>query len=188
MCRISSSVAKPGLVRHTGIEPYIAFGELSNSPSQRCEQLKAAFERAGVRAEIPADIQAAMWEKFVFIAAVSGLGAAAGAPLGVLRSVPETRNLLVQAMEETAAVGRAKGVNLSSAMVPRTLAHIDGMLAGVTASMQRDIAEGCPSELDSQNGAVVRMGNQAGIPTPVHNFLYGILLPKEMKARGALEY
>ncbi len=186
LCRISSSIAAPGVVRHTGIDPYIAFGELSNRPSPRCEQLKAAFERGGVWVEIPPDIHAAMWQKFVFIAAISGVGAAAGAPVGVLRSVPETRNLLVSAMEETVAVAQALGVNITLAVVPHIMANIDNMAPDVTASMQRDILAGRPSELDSQNGAVARLGKQAGVPTLVHDTLYGLLLPKELKARGML--
>lgn len=187
LCRISSAIVEPGVVRHTGIEPMIAFNELSNRPSLRVEELKAAFDRAGVKADIPADIHAAMWEKFVFIAAISGVGAAAGAPVGVLRGVPETRRMLVQAMKETVAVARAMGVNISNNVVQLTMANIDGMAPGVTASMQRDILEGRPSELEYQNGSVVRMGKQAGVATPVHDCLYSILLPKELKARGELE-
>jgi 2-dehydropantoate 2-reductase len=85
LCRIASHVAGPGYIRHTGIEPAIAFGELDNRPSDRAERLKTAFEKAGVRADIPVDIQAAIWEKFIFIASISGLGAVTGAPVGVTR-------------------------------------------------------------------------------------------------------
>jgi 2-dehydropantoate 2-reductase len=176
------------VVRHAGIEPTIAFNELSNRSSPRVEQLKAAFDHAGVKADIPADIHAAMWEKFVFIAAISGVGAAVGAPAGILRSVPETRQMLIQAMEETVAVAQAKGVNLSHDLAERIMANIDGMAPGVTASMQRDILEGRPSELEYQNGSIVRMGKQTGVPTPVHECLYSILLPKELKARNKIEF
>ena len=68
------------------------------------------------------------------------------------------------------------------------MAFIDNMGAGVIASMHRDILEGRPSELESQNGAVVRMGKDLGVPTPVHNFLYTCLLPQEKRARGELAY
>jgi len=95
LCQISALVAGPGLIRHVGIEPYIAFGELEGQgPSTRAERLRAAFERAGVNAEIPKDIQAALWNKYLFIAAFSGVGAVTRAPIGVIRSLPETRALL----------------------------------------------------------------------------------------------
>ncbi len=188
LCRISALVAGPGHIRHVGIEPYIAFGELDGSPSPRAERLRSAFTRANVTVEIPVDIQAAMWEKFVFIAAIGGVGAAARAPLGVLRSVAETRQMLLQALEEIVAVAQARGVKLGQDTAARTLATIDGMPAGVNASMARDIIDGRPSELFAQNGAVVRMGKEAGVPTPVHSALYASLLPQELKARGELQY
>ena len=53
--------------------------------------------------------------------------------------------------------------------------------------MQRDSVEGRPSELELQNGAVVRLGLEVGAPTPVNTFIYYSLLPQEMKARGQLE-
>jgi 2-dehydropantoate 2-reductase len=54
--------------------------------------------------------------------------------------------------------------------------------------MQRDIMAGRPSELDAWNGAVVRLGREAGVPTPVHEALYGILLPQELRARGEIRF
>ena len=188
LCRISALIAAPGHIRHVGVEPYIAFGELDRGPSERSELLRAVFERAGVQVEVPADIHVALWEKFVFIAAISGVGGVARSPLGVLRSVPETRQMLAKAMQEIVAVAKARGVNLSPGLVARTLAFIDGSPFGVNASMQRDITEGRPSELHYQNGAVVRMGRKLGVPTPVNACIFASLLPQEMRARGELQY
>ena len=188
LCRISALIAAPGHIRHVGVEPYIAFGELDRGPSERSELLRAVFERAGVQVEVPVDIHVALWEKFVFIAAISGVGGVARAPLGMLRSVPETRQMLAKTMQEIMAVARARGVPLSPDLVARTLAFIDGSPFGVNASMQRDIAEGRPSELHYQNGAVVRMGHKLGVPTPVNAFIFASLLPQEMRARGELQY
>jgi 2-dehydropantoate 2-reductase len=186
MCQISALVAAPGEIHHVGIEPYVAFGELTGAPSQRAGHLRQAFERAGVKVEVPGDILAAMWTKFMFIASISGMGAVTHAPVGTVRSLPETRELLVRALQEVLAVAQARGVRLSPDAAAQRLAFIDSLPAGVTASMQRDIANGRPSELESQNGAVVRMGRQLGVPTPVHDFLYACLLPQERKARGEL--
>lgn len=187
LCRISAMVVAPGHIRHVGIEPYIAFGELDNQPSQRCERLRQAFERAGVWVEVPEDIHAAMWQKFVFIAAISGVGAVTRQPIGVVRAIPETRRLLIEAMQESVAVARARGVRLPADLVEKTLADIDRLPPGATASMQRDIIEGRPSELEAQNGALARLGVESGVPTPVHAFLYAALLPQEKQARGELE-
>jgi 2-dehydropantoate 2-reductase len=170
--------------QHLGIEPFIAFGELDGQVTARVEALRRAFEQAQVKVEVPTDIQAAMWEKFIFIAAISGVGAVTRLPAGDFRSVPESRQMLEAAIAEVVAVARSRKINLPENIAQRTLALIDGLAPSVTASMQRDIMEGRPSELGAQNGAVVRMGLQAGVPTPVHAYIYASLLPQELKARG----
>lgn len=188
LCQISAMIVAPGHIRHVGIEPYVAFGELDGKPSPRAERLRQAFERAGVKAEIPPNIQVAMWEKFLFIAAISGLGAVTRAPAHIFRSLPQTRQLLEQALQEIVAVAQARGINLNQEAVQRRLAFIDSLPEGVTASMQRDIMDGRPSELEAQNGAIVRMGQKLGVPTPVHTFIYASLLPQELRARGQVRF
>jgi 2-dehydropantoate 2-reductase len=95
LCRIIGYLVAPGQLRHAGAEPYIAFGPLDPSTRDRAEALRAAFGRArGVVVEIPSDIRAAMWSKFLFIAALSGVGALTRAPVGILRDQPECRRLL----------------------------------------------------------------------------------------------
>lgn len=188
LCQISSLVAGPGHIRHVGIEPHVVFGELDGRSSQRVERLKQAFERAGVSVAVPADILSAMWDKFLFIASISGVGAVARAPAGVLRRLPETRRLLEQAMQEILTLAHACQIALPEEAVTKRMAFVDGLPAAVVASMQRDIMEGRPSELNSQNGAVVRMGLETGTPTPTHTFLYHSLLPQELRARGEINF
>lgn len=183
LCRIISMVVGPGHIHHAGAEPSIAFAELDNRPSPRAELLRDAFVRAGVSAQVPPDIYAAVWEKFLFIAPVSGVGAVTRATLGAIRSVPETRKLLTEAMREVYEVARAGNVALAEDTVTKVLGFVDKLPPDGTASMQRDIQEGRPSELESQNGAVVRLGRKAGVKTPVHEFLYASLLPAEQLAR-----
>lgn len=185
LCHISVFVEGPGHIRHVAIQPHIAFGELDGQPSERVERLRQTFARAqGLAVEVSADIRVVLWEKFLFIAAISGVGAVTRQPAGVIRSVAETRDMLLRAMEEVAAVAEARGIALSPGIVQKTMAFIDNMPSATMASMQRDIIEGRPSELDAQNGAVVRLGREAGIPTPTHEFIYASLLPGELKARG----
>jgi 2-dehydropantoate 2-reductase len=102
-----------------------------------------------------------------------------------VRSLPETRALLVAAMEEIAKVARARGVKLAPDAVARALELVDRMPAEATASMQRDVQAGRPSELEDQTGAVVRLGREASTPVPVHALLYAVLLPQEAAARRA---
>jgi 2-dehydropantoate 2-reductase len=185
LCRISVFIAAPGHIKHVGVPPYIAFGELDNSQSERIESLYRIFSSLqGVTAEVPADITAAMWEKFIFISGTSGIGALTRQPVGEYRTNPESRKMLYDAMSETATVAHVRGVNISPTFVKETMQRIDNLPPQMLASMQKDMMEGHPSELNEQTGAVIRMGKATGVPTPTHEKIYVELLPLEQKARN----
>lgn len=184
LCHLFAWVESPGVVKHVGDLLRVTMGERRGGGSPRLERLAAALRAAKVDAVVSPDVEAATWEKFLFIDAFGSVGAATRAPVGQVRSLPESRALLRAAMEETAAVGRARGVRLPPDAVDKALALIDGVRPDSTASMQRDIQGGRPSELFDQTGAVVRLAAAAGVDAPVHRFLYAALLPQETAARG----
>ncbi len=185
LTRIISEVAAPGEIRHVGVDPYVALAEWDGSASPRAEALVAAFVQAGVDAEIPPDIDAALWHKFLFVCSLGGVCAVCRMPLGPVRANPASRDLLRRAMEEIAAIAAARGITLPPDAVDRALEIFDSFPPEGTSSLQRDIAAGIPSELDAWNGAAVRMGAESGVPTPVHSFIHAALLPSEMAARGS---
>lgn len=185
LCRIISSVAAPGRIRHGGLEPLVMLGEFDGSPfSANARALAEALRTAGVVIGMPPDMRAALWEKLLFIAAVSGVGAVARASIGEIRQCDPTRELLRQVMEEVQDVAVKRGIRLAPDIVQRTMAFVETIPANGTASMQRDMAEGKPSELEAIIGVVVRYGDQAGIATPAIDYIYASLLPQEKKARG----
>jgi 2-dehydropantoate 2-reductase len=179
----------PGAIRHVGARPRLALGERgprAGKPSARVDALAAALIRAGVDVSVVDDVVRAAWEKFLLIEPWGAVAAAARAPIGVVRSVPETRAVLLAAMEELAATGRALGVALTPDAVARTLRLLDAVTPEGTASMQRDLGAGRASELRDQTGSVVRLAHAAGVPVPIHELLLGVLLPQEEAARGRL--
>jgi 2-dehydropantoate 2-reductase len=185
LCRVLAFVEGPGHIRHAGVTPYVAFGELDGARTARVESLREAFLRTrGVSPEVPADIGVAMWSKFLFIAALGGVGALTREPIGVIRSKAESRALLMQALEEISTVAAGHRIALPADTVAKTLAFVDGLPEDGTASMQRDIMQGRPSELEAQVGAVVRLGERLGVEVPVHRMIYEALLPLERLARG----
>lgn len=183
LCRIMAQRAAPAQIEHVGAEPEILLGALDPRAEPAAAALGAAFAESGVRCVVRADIAAAIWDKMAFIASLGGIGAAARAPVGVLRSTAETRSLLAQAMHEVCAVAAAHQVVLPADLPARTLAYIDTLPAHGTSSMQRDIAAGLPSELDALVGAVARLGQAAGVDTPIFRTLHACLLPAELRAR-----
>ncbi len=175
----------PGRVKQIGAAPRLVMGERPGAPlGARLEVLAAALAAAGVKAELAPDVAAAAWEKALLIGTLGLVGAVTRAPAGAIRDTPETRALLAGLMAEVAAVARARGVALAGDVVARTLAFVDGVPADATASMQRDLAAGRPSELDDQPGAIVRAARAAGVAAPLHEALVAALLPQERAARG----
>ena len=182
LCAIVSFIVAPGHIRHAASDPFVMFGELDNAQSERVLRIADVMKSAGIDAQIPPDIHRSMWTKFLFIAPMSGFGAVTRVPVGAWRAIPELRELARRGIEEIIALAKARGVQLSPNAIDETFARFDGLAPDATSSLQRDIMQGKPSELDAQLGAVVRMGKESGVATPVCEFLYAVLLPQE---RGA---
>jgi 2-dehydropantoate 2-reductase len=187
LCGTFSWVVAPGRIRNIGTS-FIKFGELDYQLSERTERLRRSFEKAGVKVDIPVDVHTALWEKFLFVTSFGGVGAVTRAPIGIGRGLPETRLLLQQCMEEVSAVATARPIQLSDTIVANTMKLIDTLAAHATTSLQRDIADEKPSELDSWNGSVVRQGQAIGVSTPVNQFIYHSMLPQELHARNKIAF
>jgi 2-dehydropantoate 2-reductase len=186
VCRISSFIEAPGVIRHASIDPSIQMGEADGRPSARVDALLAVLHRAkDLASSVRTPIATAIWEKFLFIAPASGVTAATRRPMGDVRENPESRELLLAALRETVELGRAEGAALPEDAVARTMAAFDAVPGSAVPSMARDIDLGRPSELDYQTGAVVRLARKRGIPAPVNEFLYACLVPSERVARKA---
>jgi len=188
LCGTFSWIEAPGKIRNIGTASFIKFGELDCRSSERTEGLRQLFAKAGVKVDIPANVHTALWEKFLLVTSFGGVGAVSRAPIGIVRATPETRLLLEQCMKEVSAVARARRIQLSDTVVADTMRFIDSLAANATTSLQRDIADGKPSELDFWNGSVVLQGRAVGVSTPVNQFIYHSMLPQELRARGTIAF
>ena len=187
VCRISAFIAEAGRIKHVGIDPFIAFGELNREMSERVSKLYDVFKNiSGVTVEASGNIELAMWEKYLLISAFSGVGAVTRSPVGMFRSIPETRAMFRRALEEVVLVANSRGVGLTEKSVQAVMDRIDQTQPDTMASMQKDVLAGRPSELESQTGALVRMARAATVSVPTHEFIYASLLPMEKKARQLL--
>ncbi len=183
-CKIYAKIDGYGIINHFFYPPEINFGEINNEKTARILTLKSEFEKAKFKTVIPEDIIADIWKKFMFICAVSGLGALTRVSIGAMVKNEETQNLLQKTVEEIYAIAIAKGVNLPIGMDKMLMGFIVNQPYNSTASTQRDIMEGRPSELENFNGYIVKQGIKHGIETPVNKFVYNCLLPQEQIARG----
>ncbi len=184
LCKIVSKVEEYGIINHLSYESTIVFGERNNKITEKAQMLESTFVNAGIKTKLADDIQREVWTKFLFISTISAIGALTRSTIGEMIASEEIKKIMIQTSEEIVAIAKAKGVNLSDDIIEKQFQIIDSQPYNTTASLQRDIMDGKPSELEAQNGTIVRMGIELGIPTPVNAFIYYCLLPQEKKARG----
>lgn len=175
-----ASISAPGEITYHGrteARPHIAFGEPLGGYSDRVSALLAVFNTAGIVAEGSLDTDLMLWEKFLLVAGTSAATTLTRSTFGEVRSDPDMRWLLREAIAEAERVGRAAGVRFETDVVENTLAAIDTNPADGKASQLVDLENGRPLELDGLSGALVRLGRQLNVPTPVHSTVFAALKP-----------
>jgi 2-dehydropantoate 2-reductase len=174
------TIARPGVIRHTGTVARIRCGRLDRRPDAvltgYVEQIKAANIDITLSDHILGDI----WKKFVLLSGTSGITASTRQAIGVIRDDEDMRAFFYKLMEETIAVGRAAGVEFS----PDFRAELDRSVAAfhpmMRASMANDLDAGNRLELDWLAGRIVALGRKYGVPTPAQEAVYAILKPYRM--------
>lgn len=174
---IAATVAEPGVIAQTGSMARLRFGTVQPEQERAARAFLEACTGAGINAELAADIRRVLWEKFVFLSAMSGVTAATRQAIGVIRGDPELRAILEGAMREALAVGRARGIDLGEAFVAQQLAFADGLPAEMKSSMLNDLLAGNRLEAPWLSGAVARMAREAGLVAPVSATLYAAVKP-----------
>jgi 2-dehydropantoate 2-reductase len=172
---IATTIARPGVIKHTGTMQRLLFGEYDGSRSARAEGLLDACKRGGINAELSGDIRREIWEKFVFLVGLSATTTTMRVPIGPIRSNPQTRAFLLDLMREVVAVGRAHGVALAEDYAEKRLAFGDSLPADMTSSMHHDLERGKPLEVAWLSGGAVELGKAVGVPTPANRAVWNIL-------------
>lgn len=183
LCKVVSKIEDYGIINHISFEPTIVFGELDNVKTERALLLEKVFLNAGFTTKLAENIQTEIWSKFLFISTISAIGALTRATVGEIMDSPQLKKMMREIADEIVAVARAKGIYLSEILVEKQFQMIESQPYNTTSSLQRDMMEGKPSELEAQNGTVVKMGIELGVPTPVNDFIYYCLLPQKKEAQ-----
>jgi len=173
---IVAVVDQPGHVRHTTAQQLV-FGEPDGRRSDRLVAFEAACIKAGFQAKASENIQTDLWVKFVRLATWSGMTSVTRSPMGVVRDTPATFDMMMAAIGEVIAVGTARGIAFPPDLMDATIALIKGFPASSKSSMLEDLERGRRLELPWLSGAVVRLGQEADVPTPIHQFITTVLSP-----------
>lgn len=172
-----STIAEPGVIAHTAGPATIVFGELDGSTSERAVRLLHALVGAGVAATLSDDVRTAIWDKFAFICALSGLTAAVRLPIDDIRDVEESWELFRQLLREVASVAAAEGSVLGEGAMERHEEFARRLEPGTFSSLYFDLVHGKPMELDALHGELVRRARRVQVPVPVAQTIHGLLRP-----------
>jgi len=182
LCRIISKIESPGVINHFGVEPTIIFGEPNNTKTERANKINELFDKAEIKAFISRDIDADLWKKFISIC-ISGLMAVSKCSYGAVAANYGTRQLMIELFNEIYQLSQKMGIHIESDYVEKNVAIIDSFPFDSTTSLARDVWDGKPSEIEYQNGTVVKLAEKYGVDVPVNRFVYYCILPMEEKAR-----
>ena len=172
---IFSTIAAPGVVRHTTGPATFVFGSPEPAGQDTARTVGAVLGQAGVTVEVVDDPMPALWSKFALICATAGLTATSRLPIGVLREDPAARWLFRELAGEVVRVAAAVGVALDGGTVDRTMAFIDGLGGGAYSSLLYDLVNGKTLELASLHGAVVRLADEFRMDAPSNRTVHATL-------------
>ena len=181
---IATVIEKPGVIRHTSSFARMRFGRADKRPDATLQAFADAGKAAKLDVDIAADISVELWEKFIFLTAMSGATSALRSPIGPIRADPELRAFFRQLMQEAFTIGRAKGIALDPGYVDGRMDYLMNKVeAGMVASMAHDLERGNRIELDWLGGKVRALGRELNIPTPASDTVYTVLKLHRLGAR-----
>lgn len=184
-CVVIVQRTAPGVVKLLGHEAKLVAGEFVSRNGKGLSTVTDLFKNTPIDLTGTDDIRRALWKKLALISSYGAVGAVSNLSVGQTRSHESTRQMVRDSMDECAQVARAHGVNVTESDIADIFAiYTDGFEEATTSSMQRDLAEGKPSELEDQVGEVVRRAHTVGIEAPTQNFMYRVLLAREEIARN----
>jgi 2-dehydropantoate 2-reductase len=137
--------------------------------------VKTLLERSGIGVEVPCDITREIWWKFMLNVGINQTSAVLRAPYGVYQKSESARSLMRNACMEVLNIAQKKKINLTNEDIDNYFRIINGLAANGKTSMLQDVEAGRGTEVETFAGAVIRMGKELDIPTPVNEILYAMI-------------
>jgi 2-dehydropantoate 2-reductase len=160
----------------------IHFGDATNLPgawSERVSRIASFFDRAGQPYVVPEDMVRTLWYKFMINVGVNQASAILRAGYGAFQSIPEARSAMEAAMREVIAISAAKGTGLVETDPERWQTTLRSLSPGGKTSMLQDVEAGRKTEVEAFAGAVMTLGRECGIPTPVNQLYFDLIRAME---------
>lgn len=166
---VGARMQEPGYVQYTGK------GKVSLGAHANIDGIAGLLRQAEFDVEVVPDPKSLLWGKLVINAAINPLTALLRLRNGELLERPGAHELLARAAREAAAVATGQGVRLPYPDPVAAVEEVACNTASNHSSMLQDVLRGAMTEVEAINGAIVRMGVELGIPTPVNEILWQLV-------------
>lgn len=169
-----ATTLEPGRVEVTVCADDVLLGPAPGGPAG-VEEVCEAFSESGIPCRFEERILSFIWDKVLYNVCLNALATLLKTDYGSLGDDPGTWAIMERLTREFYAVASAEGVGLVSPDPGEYLERFRTELLPPTrdhrSSMQEDIEQGRPTEIDALNGAVARLGRTHGIETPANETL-----------------
>jgi 2-dehydropantoate 2-reductase len=155
-----------GSILHFSTMQRFVYGPREASQKAACEKLLPVIELGGFSPVLTAEIEQAMWEKYLFIAALAGLTCLMRAPVGAIMTARDGRSVAEGFIDECAAIATSAGHAPREDSLSETRDLLTKEGSAHTASMLRDLRDGGRTEHDHIFGDMVFRARAAGIAAP----------------------
>ena len=181
---IEASKGAPGLMVEHGGVCRITFGGQTEEQTEKVQRLEQIFKVSSIDFTISKNINHDIWQKLVFISALSGMTCITRSSFKEVMAHPSTRDITKALVNETASVASRLIPNFSTDTVGNVIEYLETHKANLVSSMHQDLLAGNPMEIDAINGAVSREGKNLGIPTPLNDMIASCLSLQDLRARS----
>ena len=165
----------------------IIFGEPSAPfDSERVKAVEELFADTGIHFRSTEYIQEEIWCKFRLNVCSNLPQAILGAGVGCYRDSVHMKAISDGLKRELEAVAKAKGIDMSK--TESSSGRGSAVPPSARYSTLQDLDAGRHTEIDMFSGALVRMGEELGIPVPYNEYTYHMIKALEEKNDGRFEY
>jgi 2-dehydropantoate 2-reductase len=181
----ASTLVEDGVIRFAADGPTI-IGKKGRKPPAILRQLRTLFNSCEIATKIHKDLNSVIWSKLVINIAINPLSAILGLKNGDLLKTPESRTLLQMASAEAERIAKRKRIKL---LYDDTQTKVEAVCKATSeniSSMLQDVLKKRPTEIDSLNGAICRLGQNLKIPTPVNYLLLQLVKTLEQSYNQTL--
>jgi 2-dehydropantoate 2-reductase len=172
---LGATLTGPGVVRMGGA------GDIKIGEHDKAKIPVEIFRRAGLDTEIVADTSSLVWGKLVINASINPLTALLNVRNGELLKNSYALELLELITGESAGVAGGIGVELPYPDPFEMVVSVAHKTTENFSSMNIDMNRGRQTEIDAINGAIVRMGEAAGVPINYNKMLWMLVKAKTEK-------